>query len=197
MSQVEEPSEPVPEDLPAATEADPTGPVLGIFAHPDDAEISSGGTLAKLAAAGREVHLLVLTNGDRGSKDPDRDRVELARVRAEETEAAGKVLGLAGTVLFDVADGELRNTLEIQARVARIIRRIRPVMVISADPTTWFIGNRYYNHSDHRTAGEVALDAIFPGAGNPHFFVEQLGEGLEPWDVPEVRLGWTTEPNLY
>ena len=44
-----------------------TGPVLGIFAHPDDAEISAGGTLARWASEGREVHLLILTNGDRGS----------------------------------------------------------------------------------------------------------------------------------
>ena len=64
---------------------DGEGPVLAVFAHPDDAEISSGGTLAKWAAQGREVHLLILTNGDRGSDDPDTDREELARTRAEAT----------------------------------------------------------------------------------------------------------------
>jgi LmbE family N-acetylglucosaminyl deacetylase len=72
---------------------------------------------------------------------------------------------------------------------------VRPGIVISCDPTAWFFGNRYFNHADHRTAGAAALDAVFPGAGNPHFFAEQLAEGLSPWSVPEVWLGWTTEPN--
>ncbi|MGZ8572258.1 MAG: PIG-L deacetylase family protein, partial [Actinomycetota bacterium] len=59
-----------------------TGPVLVVFAHPDDAEIAAGGTLTKWAGAGREVHLLVLTNGDRGSSDPGASRAELAATRA-------------------------------------------------------------------------------------------------------------------
>ena len=71
-----------------------TGPVLGIYAHPDDAEISAGGTLAKWVSAGRDVHLLVLTNGDRGSNDRSRDRAELAATRLVETEAAAAFLGL-------------------------------------------------------------------------------------------------------
>ena len=178
-------------------DAIPSGPVLGVFAHPDDAEIAAGGTLAKWASAGREVHLLILTNGDRGSQDPSQDRAELARIRAEETAQAGKVLGLAGTTVLDTPDGELRNTLEVQAEVAGWIRRLRPTTVVTCDPTAWFFGNRYYNHSDHRTAGAVALDAVFPGAGNPHFFADQLREGLETWTVPEVWLAWTLEPNLY
>jgi LmbE family N-acetylglucosaminyl deacetylase len=58
-----------------------------------------------------------------------------------------------------------------------------------------FFEGRYYNHSDHRTAGWVALDSVFPGSGNPHFFAEHLGEGLEIQDVFDVWLGWTNEPN--
>jgi LmbE family N-acetylglucosaminyl deacetylase len=169
--------------------------VVAVFAHPDDAEISSGGTMAKWVAQGRAVHLVVLTNGDRGSQDPSQDRTELARIRAEETAAAAKYLGLASAVVFDTPDGELQNTAELQARVARIIREVRPAIVLTGDPTLWFWGNRYYNHSDHRVAGAVALDAVFPGAGNPHYFPDQLADGLEPWDVPEVWLGWSGEPN--
>ena len=61
------------------------GPVLAVFGHPDDAEIAAGGTLAKWCADGREVHLLTLTNGDRGSEDPKPDRAELAVTRAVES----------------------------------------------------------------------------------------------------------------
>jgi LmbE family N-acetylglucosaminyl deacetylase len=166
-----------------------------VFAHPDDAEISAGGTLAKWAAAGREVHLLVLTNGDRGSQDRTLDRAELARIRAGETVEAARILGLASATVLDVPDGELENTPQVRAEVVRAIRRVRPRTVVSCDPTAWFFENRYYNHSDHRTAGEIALDAAFPGAGNPHYFSDHLDEGLDPHDVAEVWLGWTLEPN--
>jgi LmbE family N-acetylglucosaminyl deacetylase len=173
----------------------PTGPVLACFAHPDDAEISSGGTLAKWAASGRDVHVLILTNGDRGSNDPREDREALARTRAEESEAAGRVLGVSTVRILETPDGELENTPGVRAAVARRIREVRPAVMVSCDPTTWFMGNRYINHSDHRTAGAIAVDAVFPGAGNPLFFAEQLAEGLAPWKVTEVWMGWTIEPN--
>ena len=67
--------------------------------------------------------------------------------------------------------------------------------MVSCDPTAVFFENRYYNHSDHRIAGAIALDAVFPGAGNPHFFPEHLGEGLGVQEVFDVWLGWTNEPN--
>jgi LmbE family N-acetylglucosaminyl deacetylase len=80
---------------------------------------------------------------------------------------------------------------------------------VSCDPTAWFFDNpgsvddsggegvrsEFYNHSDHRTAGVVALDAAFPGAGNPHFFSDHIDEGLDPHDVLQVWLGWTKQPS--
>ena len=172
-----------------------TGPVLGVFAHPDDAEICAGGVMAKWAAAGREVHLLILTNGDRGSSDPAMDRADLAETRRVETESAAAVMGLAGVRILGVHDGELENTQEIREAVVRRIREVRATTVLSVDPTAWFFENTYYNHSDHRRAGEIALDAVFPGAGNPHFFSEHLAEGLELAQVHDVWLGWSNEPN--
>ena len=175
----------------------PTGPVLAVFAHPDDAEIAAGGTLARWVGEGRPVHLLVLTNGDRGSNDPEQDRSELAEIRLREQEAAGSLLGLAGARVLPIHDGELENTPEVRSQVVRVIREIRPSTVLSCDPTAWFFGNRYFNHADHRAAGEVALDAVFPGAGNPMFFSDQLADGLEAWNVPDVWLGWSNDPNQY
>jgi len=172
-----------------------TGPVLGVFAHPDDAEIAAGGTLAKWCEAGREVHLLVLTNGDRGSSDSLRDRRELAATRLQETRSAGEVLGLASARVLGIADGELENTPVVREAVIRRIREVRAETVVSVDPTAWFFANRYYNHSDHRRAGEIALDAVFPGAGNPHFHPEHLGEGLDVREIHDVWLAWTNEPN--
>ena len=172
-----------------------TGPVLACFAHPDDAEIAAGGTLAKWSSEGRAVHLLVLTNGDRGANDPGRDRDELAATRAAEQEEAARVLGLSSIRVLETPDGELENVPPVRAAVVRMIREVRPEVLVSCDPTTWFLGNRYINHADHRAAGAIACDAVFPGAGNPLFFAEQLEEGLEAWDVPHVWLGWSTDPN--
>jgi LmbE family N-acetylglucosaminyl deacetylase len=172
-----------------------TGPVLAVFAHPDDAEICAGGAMAKWAATGREVHLLILTNGDRGSGDPTASREELAATRRRETDEAVEVLGLATARVLSTHDGELENTSILREAVTRRIREVRAETVVSCDPTAVFFENRYYNHSDHRTAGWIALDSCFPGSGNPHFFSEQLGEGLQTQDVFDVWLGWSNEPN--
>jgi LmbE family N-acetylglucosaminyl deacetylase len=172
-----------------------TGPVLGIFAHPDDAEIAAGGTMAKWVDAGREVHLLVLTNGDRGSQDPELDRAELARIRSRETQEAGNVLGLASVRILGLHDGDLVNVVEVREQVVRRIREVRAETVLSVDPTAVFFRDSYYNHSDHRNAGWVALDSAFPGSGNPHFFPEHLGDGLGVQDITDVWLSWTNEPN--
>jgi LmbE family N-acetylglucosaminyl deacetylase len=172
-----------------------SGPVLGVFAHPDDAEIAAGGVLATWATAGRAVHLLVLTNGDRGSQDASASREELAATRRAETEAAAEVLGLTSTRVLSTHDGELENTSIVREAVTRRIREVRAETVVSVDPTAVFFENRYYNHSDHRTAGWIALDSCFPGSGNPHFFSEHLGEGLRTQDVYDVWLGWTNDPN--
>lgn len=171
------------------------GPVLAVFAHPDDAEIAAGATIAKWCASGRPVHLLVLTNGDRGSNDASIDPAELARTREGETVRAAAVLGIETATVLGVHDGELENTAEVRGRVVSAIRELQPTTVVSCDPTAWFLDDRYVNHADHRTAGEIALDAVFPGAGNPHFFPEQVERGLEPHQVMDVWLAWTREPN--
>jgi LmbE family N-acetylglucosaminyl deacetylase len=188
-------TEPLPEGAPHVHPSpEPGGPVLAVFAHPDDAEISAGGTLSRWCDEGRSVHLLVLTNGDRGADKPV-DRAELAATRLVETRAAGEFIGLAGVRVLDTHDGELENTPDVRREIVREVRRLRPTVVLSCDPTAVFFGNRYYNHSDHRNAGACALDAVFPAAGNPLFFEELLDEGLEPWSVTSIWLGWTMEPN--
>ena len=180
------------------------GPVLAVLAHPDDAEIAFGGTLAKWAAGGRNVHLLVLTNGDRGSGDRSMSRSALADMRLAETQAAGDVLGLASVRVLGTHDGELENTPVVREAVIRRIREVRAETVLSVDPTAVFFEipiagssemRTAYNHSDHRTAGAIALDAVFPGSGNPHFFAEHLVEGLDVQEVHDVWLGWTNEAN--
>jgi len=166
---------------------------LAVYAHPDDPEISCGATLARWAAAGAEVHVLVCARGEKGSRDPSVDPAELARRRAGEMEEAGRVLGLAGRDQLDIADGDLANTPETRGGIVAVVRRVRPDVVVCPDPTAVFFGDTYFNHSDHRTAGWATLDAVSPAAGNPHYFP---AAGL-PHQVGTVLLSGTLEPNVW
>ncbi|MDQ4069739.1 MAG: PIG-L family deacetylase [Actinomycetota bacterium] len=166
---------------------------LAVYAHPDDPEISCGATLARWAAAGSEVHVLVLTRGEKGSKDADVDPDELARRRSGEMDAAGKVIGLAGREQLGIDDGELAESRDVRERIVATIRRTRPDVVVCPDPTAEIFGDTYFNHSDHRTAGWMTLDAVSPAAGNPHYFPS----AGPPHAVGVVLLSGTLEPNVW
>ena len=166
---------------------------LAVYAHPDDPEISCGATLARWAAAGSAVHVLVLTRGEKGSKDPAVDPEALAARRVAEMEAAGRVLAVAGREQLAVDDGELANSAEVRERVVAAIRRTRPDVVVCPDPTAVIFGDTYFNHADHRTAGWATLDAVSPAAGNPHYFPS----AGPPHAVGVVLLSGTLEPNVW
>src|SRR4051794_1759152 len=137
--------------------ATPTS-VLAIGAHPDDVEFGCGATLAKWAAAGCIVHHLVLTDGSKGTWDAHADTADIARRREDEqTEAAQRLAGdNAGSVAFmRYVDGELPVTRDATSRIVRLIRELRPDVVLGHDP--W---KRYRLHPDHRHAGILTCDAI-------------------------------------
>ncbi len=145
---------------------------LAIGAHPDDIEFGCGATLAKWADAGCRVHHLVLTDGSKGSWDPDEDLAALVAARVAECRAAAAAIDGAASgpssddrVLFlGRVDGELSNGEEERREVARVIRSLRPAVVLAHDP--W---RRYRLHPDHRNAGFLSLDALV-AARDPHFF---------------------------
>src|SRR2546421_2171184 len=166
---------------------------LAVYAHPDDPEISCGGTLARWARAGTEVHALVCTRGDKGSSDPDVDSDALAERRVGEIAAAAEVLGLAGHDQLGVDDGELENTREVRAGIVSAIRRVRPDVVLCPDPTAVLFGDRYFNHRDHRSVGWAALDAAAPAAANPHYFPD----AGPVHQVAAVLLSGTLDPNVW
>jgi LmbE family N-acetylglucosaminyl deacetylase len=157
---------------------------LAISAHPDDAELQAGATLARWAREGCEVSILVCTDGSKGSWDAAQDRTELAAVRREEQRAALQALGGSGSCAFlDQVDGELESGLPQRALVAAAIRRLRPEVVLGHDP--W---RRYRLHPDHRHAGRLACEGIV-AARDPLFFPEQ---GLAPWR-PSALLLWEAD----
>jgi len=167
--------------------------VLGVYAHPDDPEISCGGTLARWAQSGSEVHVLICTRGEKGSPDPEQDPDELAAIRKKEIASAAEVLGLAGHRSLDTDDGELENTAALRREIVSAIREVRPDVVVCPDPTAVFFGNSYYNHHDHRATGWAALDAVAPAAGNPHYFPD----AGPTHHVRAVYLSGTMEPDVW
>ncbi len=170
---------------------------LAVYAHPDDPEISAGGTLAAWAEAGADVSVLITTQGDKGTQDPDADQAELARLRVEETAKAAALLGFSGHFHLGYHDGELPDDRELRGSITRYVRELRPDAVLCPDPTAVFFGDRYYNHRDHRVTGWATLDAVSPAAGNPKYFASQLAEGLPVHRVQSVYLSGTLEPNCW
>jgi len=159
---------------------------LAIGAHPDDVEFGCGGTLAKWAAAGCVVHHLVLTDGSKGTWDANADTTALAATRQhEQREAARRLAGSsAGEVVFlGQVDGELDSGLGLRGEVARVIRMLRPTVVLGHDP--W---KRYRLHPDHRHAGLLACEGIV-AARDPHFFKQH---GLAH-HRPDLLLLWEAD----
>lgn len=168
-----------------------------IVAHPDDPEFFCGGTVARWARQGVEVTYLICTRGDKGSSDPGMTPERLAGIREAEQWAAARVLGVARVVFLDYKDGELEPSLKLRGDIVREVRRHRPQVVVTPDPTTRFSRGLYPNHADHRIVGDVALDALFPAAGSPLYYPEHLAEGLEPHRVREAYLCVTNEPDTW
>src|SRR6478736_5493937 len=160
---------------PSSTDLDVPASALVIPAHPDDAEFQCGATLAKWSRLGTVVHHLVLTDGSKGTWDREVDQASLVEQRQDEQRAAAAALGCTGQVVFlGEVDGELTATTRLRGRVAEVIRRLRPAVILGHDP--W---KRYRLHPDHRTAGVVCIDGIV-AARDPFFHPELLRDGLEP-----------------
>ena len=162
-----------------------------VVAHPDDAEFSSAGTIARLTDAGKEVTIVQVTSGDKGTADADVEPETLVdRRRAEELESA-KRLGVARVEFLGCTDGELVADLTLREKVVRVIRTYKPDVVISHDPF-----RPYALHPDHRAVGFTALDSVYPTARDPQYFPHHLSEGLTPHKVAEIWFFNAEHPDL-
>jgi LmbE family N-acetylglucosaminyl deacetylase len=166
---------------------------LAVYAHPDDPDVSCGGTIARWASGGCDVHVLVCTDGGKGTTDPGIRPDEVAALRVEEVRAAGRVLGVTAHLLLGHADGELEDSMELRGELVATVRDLRPEVVLCPDPTAVFFGQEYYNHRDHRVVGWAALDAISPAAALPHYFPE----AGPPHQVATVLLSGTLAPDVW
>lgn len=165
----------------------PKTDMMVIAAHPDDAEFGVAGTVAKRTRKGERVVYIVCTRGEKGTTDRRLTPDELAGMREREQVAAAKVLGVDRVDFLGLPDQGLEDTPAFREMIVRAIRTYRPHTVATSDPY-----RRYVWHRDHRVAGQVVLDAVFPYARDHLAYPGMLAEGLEPHKVREL-LFWAAE----
>ncbi|GGO74219.1 PIG-L deacetylase family protein [Nonomuraea cavernae] len=169
--------------------------VLVVAAHPDDVDFGAAGTIALFGDRGVEVTYLLVTDGDAGGNERTLDNSGMAQLRRTEQTAAAKVVGVTDLRFLGYSDGTVVPSLELRRDISRVIRQVRPDLVITHHPDRnyQFIGP---SHPDHRAVGGSALDAVYPDARNPYAFPELLrDEGLEAWKAREVWLMGGSTPN--
>ncbi|MEV1245863.1 PIG-L deacetylase family protein [Nonomuraea sp. NPDC050022] len=169
--------------------------VLVVTAHPDDADFGAAGTVALFGDRGVEVTYLLVTDGDAGGNERTLDNTGMAELRRTEQTAAAKAVGVTDVRFLGHADGTVVPSLALRKDIARVIRQVRPDLVITHHP------DRNYqfiapSHPDHRAVGGSTLDAVYPDARNPYAFPELVkDEGLDAWTVREVWLMGGSTPN--
>jgi LmbE family N-acetylglucosaminyl deacetylase len=170
---------------------------LVVVAHPDDVDFWAGGTVACWTSAGIAVTHCVLSDGDTGGFDPEVPRSAIPGIRRAEQEAAAAVLGVSDVRFLGYPDGDIEPSYALRRDITRLIRQVQPARMLTWSPE-WSWRRFHRNHPDHRAAGEATLSAVFPDARNPFAHPELFSqEGLKPWEVSEVWLIGSPNPNHY
>ncbi|MFI5713572.1 PIG-L deacetylase family protein [Kribbella sp. NPDC051620] len=167
--------------------------VLVVSAHPDDVDFGVAGTVALWTKAGIEVSYCMVTDGQAGGFETDRDRAEIPLVRRAEQTAAAAQVGVHDLHFLGYQDGYLEPTQDVIRDITRVIRQVRPQRLVCQSPErNW--SRLPASHPDHLAAGEATVRAFFPATGNP-FAYPELTE--EAWTVGELWLVAHPEFNHY
>lgn len=192
------------EVVPPATTATPPGPhawrpdrFMVVVAHPDDADFGPAATAAAWIDQGARGWLVCCTSGDAGGEDAALDPLELSATREGEQRIAAGIVGYEGLSFLHQPDGALANDLALRELLVREIRAFRPDAILCNDPEMLFWEDGGVNHTDHRTAGAAAVDAVYPAARNPMAFPWLVAEGLAAHRVRRLYLFWTEKANAW
>ncbi len=189
-----------------AVVTEPNYEAMVIGAHPDDNDFAAAGTSALWAKQGKKIVWVVMTDGAEGSEVPSLIDTDLMLTREQEQRMACEVLGIQTVEFLRFSDGHLTNSEEARKAIVRLIRKYRPRVVLTHDPSQHIFApdpdekpdqTAYLNHPDHRATGSIVLDAIFPAVGNPRSYRELLAEGLPPCRIHELYLFFSGKDNTY
>ncbi len=156
--------------------------IMVVMAHPDDAEVFAGGTIARLIKDKKQVCVVKVTNGSKGSRDNNISASELVEIRKREDNESMKVLGvdLSNSIHLGFEDGYVEDSIETIGAISKIIRKFKPDIIITHNPQDMIInhsgGDHWVNHRDHRNTGKSATDAAYPYSRDLLFFPEQFSE---------------------
>jgi len=161
--------------------------ILVFTPHPDDDVFGAGGTIALLNRNHNKVYIVVYTNDDKGSYDPDMNSQQLAKIRRAEQEVSEGMLGTPkeNILWMGYDDGMLEYAAQpkLTEEATAIIRRIRPDVLLSVDPGEWY---ERWHKSDHRMAAFNTIDAVRAAEFWLYFPNQKLQQGLQPYRVPEM-----------
>jgi LmbE family N-acetylglucosaminyl deacetylase len=163
-----------------------------IAPHPDDPEFGIGGTVARWTQEGRKVIYIICTNGDKGSDDPEITSARLAEIRISEQKEAALTLGVREVVFLDHDDQSLEDTPDFRKEIVKVIRTYKPHTVAAPDPY-----RKYVWHRDHRIAGQVVLDAVYPLARDRLAYPDLTEDGFETHKVKELLFWGAEQPNHF
>lgn len=169
--------------------------ILIVSAHPDDSIVFFGGLIAKLRQDKKDVHVLLVTNGARGSRENDISESDLAKMRLGEEANALGALGVPKENMYCLghADGEVESDLKFIGEIAKYIRKLTVDIVCTHEPSNQYQASYdktgyFVQHRDHRKVGEAVIDAVYPFSRDRSFFTEHYAEGIEPHSVYDILL---------
>jgi LmbE family N-acetylglucosaminyl deacetylase len=165
--------------------------ILCIQPHPDDNEVGAGATIAKLTERGCEVYFLTVTDGRLGTDDLSISPEKLVEIRKQEMEEAAKFLKVIKVIPLGYRDNIPAGEAEVAARIAKVIRDIKPQAVMTVDP--WL---PYEGHPDHRKVGMAAVEAA-TFASNPRYPYVDGDTSYDVWSVEAIAFYNTAFPNTF
>src|SRR5205823_3131292 len=171
--------------------------VMVVSAHPDDPDFGAGGSVARLADSGAEVTYVIVTDGRQGGEDPTQKDSVLVAIRQREQKAAAKVLGVKKIEFLGYKDGHLEPDLKLRRDIVRMIRKHRPVLVITHIPERFLDVPMGGTHPDHLAVGQATLAAVYPDSRNPRAFRGLLKQGYPPHIVNEVWIPFWTQGDYF
>jgi len=164
--------------------------ILAFAPHPIDADLGMGGMIKRAAEQGKEIVLVICTNGDKGSSDLDMLPEKLVEIREKEQLESAKILGIKEVKFLRHPDLSLEDSPDFRKELLGLILEYRPEIVATCDPYQTYLSNR-----DHRVLGRVVMDAVWPCALSPNTYRDLLQKGYQLHKVKEVFLWQTENPN--
>lgn len=167
--------------------------ILFVTAHPDDVIVFYGALIHKLVADHKNIFVLTVTNGCRGSGGRDISEDELSKDRIAEELSALKYLGVPkeNHACLGYKDGEVESNYKLIGEISKYIRKYKADIVCTHEPTGVYLTTYdkkgfFVQHRDHRKTAEAAVDAVYPFSRDKAFFPEHIKEGIEPHELFEI-----------